>query len=63
MNLTFQRVMTAAATLSASALIAACGVHSTSPLNETFTVYKDSPKMSLLDGRSVRFKDFNQARD
>jgi hypothetical protein len=49
MNLIFQRLMMTAATLSASALIAACGVHSTSPSNETFTVYEDTLKMSLLD--------------
>jgi hypothetical protein len=41
--------MTAAAALSASALIAACGAHSTNPSNESFTVYEDAPKMSLLD--------------
>jgi hypothetical protein len=49
MNLIFQRVMTAAAALSASALIAACGARSNNPSNETFTVYEDAPKMSLLD--------------
>jgi hypothetical protein len=49
MNLIVQRVMTAAAALSASALITACGAHSTSPAPETFTVYEDAPKMSLLD--------------
>jgi hypothetical protein len=41
--------MIVAAALSASALIAACGAHSTNPSNETFTVYQDAPKMSLLD--------------
>ena len=49
MNLIVQRIMTAAAALSVSALIAACGAHSTNPSNETFTVYEDAPKMSLLD--------------
>jgi len=49
MNLIVQRVMTAAAALSASALITACGVHSTNPSTESFTVYEDAPKMSLLD--------------
>jgi len=49
MNLIFQRVMKAAAALSASALIAACGAHSTNVSNESFTVYEDAPKMSLLD--------------
>ena len=49
MNLIFQRVMTVAAALSASALIAACGARSNNPSNETFTVYEDPPKMSLLD--------------
>jgi hypothetical protein len=41
--------MTAAAALSVSALIAACGAHSTDPATETFTVYQDAPKMSQLD--------------
>ena len=49
MSLIAQRLMMAAAALSASALIAACGAHSTNPSNETFTVYQDAPKMSLLD--------------
>jgi len=41
--------MTAAAALSVSALIAACGAHSTNSSNEIFTIYEDAPKMSLLD--------------
>ena len=45
----FQRLVTAAAALSLSALIAACGAHSNNPSTETFTVYEDAPKMSLLD--------------
>ena len=49
MSLIAQRIMMAAAALAASALIAACGAHSTNPSNETFTVYEDAPKMSLLD--------------
>ena len=49
MNLIVQRIMTAAAALSVSALIAACGARSTNRSNETFTVYEDAPKMSLLD--------------
>jgi hypothetical protein len=49
MSLIIQRIMIVAAALSASALIAACGAHSTNPSNETFTVYQDAPKMSLLD--------------
>jgi hypothetical protein len=49
MNLVFQRMVRGLAALSASALIAACGAHSTNPSNETFTVYQDAPKMSLVD--------------
>ena len=49
MNLIAERIMLAAAALSASALITACGAHSTNPSTETFTVYEDAPKMSLLD--------------
>jgi hypothetical protein len=41
--------MMALAALSASALIVPCGARSTTPSNETFTVYEDAPKMSLLD--------------
>src|SRR6266540_4509678 len=48
MSLIVQRIITAAAALSASALIAACGAHSTNSSNDTFTVYEDAPKMSLL---------------
>jgi hypothetical protein len=49
MNLIAQRIMLAAVALSASALITACGAHSTGQATETFTVYEDAPKMSLLD--------------
>src|ERR1041385_6976484 len=48
MNLMFQRTVTGSAALLASFLIAACGSHSTNPSTETFTVYEDAPKMSLL---------------
>jgi hypothetical protein len=37
------------AALFACVLIAACGVHSSNQSTETFTVYEDAPKMSLLD--------------
>src|SRR6478672_10303813 len=49
MNLIAKRIILAAATVSASVFIAACGAHSTSPSTETFTIYQDAPKMSLLD--------------
>jgi hypothetical protein len=49
MNLITQRIMLAVVALSASALITACGAHSTGQATETFTVYEDAPKMSLLD--------------
>jgi hypothetical protein len=49
MNLVVQRGMRALATVSASVLIAACGARCTNPSPETFTVYSDAPKMSLLD--------------
>ena len=49
MNLIVRRTMMVLAALSASALIVACGARSTTPSNETFTVYEDAPKMSLLD--------------
>ena len=48
MNLIVQRIMTAATALVA-ALITACGAHSINQSTETFTVYEDAPKMSLLD--------------
>jgi len=41
--------MLGAAALVTSVLIAACGAHSTNQSTETFTVYEDAPKMSLLD--------------
>ena len=49
MNLTTQRIILAAATMSASVLIIACGAHSNNSSTETFTIYQDAPKMSLLD--------------
>jgi len=45
----YSRIMMAAAALSLLALIAGCGARSTNPSTETFTVYQDAPKMSLLD--------------
>ena len=49
MNLIAQRIIMAAATVSASVLIAACGAHCNNPSTETLTIYQDAPKMSLLD--------------
>ena len=49
MKLITQRIMMAAAALSLSALIAGCGARCTNPSTESFTVYQDAPKMSLLD--------------
>jgi len=39
----------AMAALIASTLLAGCGLRCRSPSTETFTVYEDAPKMSLLD--------------
>jgi hypothetical protein len=41
--------MVATGALLASILMAGCGQPATSPSTETFTVYEDAPKMSLLD--------------
>jgi len=49
MNLIAKRIIVVAATVSASVLIAACDTHSSNPSTETFTIYQDAPKMSLLD--------------
>jgi len=49
MNLIAQRIILVAATLSAPVLITACGAHSSNQSAETFTIYQDAPKMSLLD--------------
>jgi hypothetical protein len=43
-----QRIIAAGALLT-SIVMAGCGQHSTNPSTETFTVYEDAPKMSLLD--------------
>lgn len=48
MNSIFQRIIGLTAVF-AAALITACGAHSNSPSTETFTIYEDAPKMSLLD--------------
>ena len=44
-----QKIVIALGALSATALIGGCGAHSADSSNETFTVYSDAPKMSLLD--------------
>ena len=44
-----KRTIAVAALLVTSSLIAACDQHSRDPSTETFTVYEDAPKMSLLD--------------
>src|SRR6266508_1445336 len=49
MNLIFQRMVRGLAALFASLLITACGAHSTNQSTETFTVYEDAPKMTVLD--------------
>ena len=49
MNLIAKRTILAAATVSASVLIAACGAHSNNPSTETLTIFQDAPKISLLD--------------
>ena len=49
MNLIFQWMVTGLAALFASVLITACGAHSSNQSSENFTVYEESPKMSLLD--------------
>jgi hypothetical protein len=48
-NLTLKRTVMGLAALFASSLMTACGAHSSSTSTETFTVYEDPPKMSLLD--------------
>jgi hypothetical protein len=48
MNLIITSRLMPMAALIASTLLAACGLHS-NPSTETFTVYEDAPKMSLLD--------------
>ena len=49
MNVISQRNLTGLAPLVLSFFITACGAHSTSPSTETFTVYEDATKVSLLD--------------
>lgn len=49
MNLIFQRIATGWAALFASALITACGAHSTNQSTENLTVYQDAPNIGLLD--------------
>ena len=49
MNSIVQRMLMGLAAVFASASFTACGAHSSSPSTETFTVYSDAPKMSLLD--------------
>ncbi len=49
MNLIVTSRLMASAALIASTLLAAFGQHPTGPSTETFTVYEDAPKMSLLD--------------
>ncbi len=49
MNLTFQRLLKGSVALFGSVLMAACGAHSSNPSTETFSVYEDAPKLSLLD--------------
>jgi len=49
MNLIFQWMVTGLAALFASVLITAYGAHSSNQSSENFSVYEDTPKMSLLD--------------
>jgi hypothetical protein len=49
MNVIHQRTLTGLAALLLSSLITACSAHSSNPSVETFTLYEDAPKMSLLD--------------
>jgi hypothetical protein len=48
-NVIVKQRMMAVAALFASALISACGGRCTNLSTESFTVYEDAPKMSLLD--------------
>ena len=48
MKVIFRRAVMGLAALSVLLLVAGCGTRST-PSTETFTVYEDAPKMSLLD--------------
>src|ERR1700747_3546862 len=49
MNPIVRQRMVATGALLTSILMAGCGQHPTNPSTETFTVYEDAPKMSLLD--------------
>ncbi len=49
MNLIFHWIVSGSAALFASVLVAGCGADSTNQSTQTFTVYEDAPKMSLLD--------------
>jgi hypothetical protein len=49
MNMIFSRNLKGLVALLVSFLMSACGANSTKPSTETFTVYEDPPKMSLLD--------------
>jgi hypothetical protein len=49
MNLILWHRTLAMAALLGCSLITACSQHSTNPETETFTVYEDAPKISLLD--------------
>jgi hypothetical protein len=49
MNAIVRQRIVATGALLTSIMMAACGQHSTTPSTETFTVYEDAPKMSLLD--------------
>ena len=49
MNLILRQRTLTIAVLLGCGLITACGQRSTNPSTETFTVYEDAPKLSLLD--------------
>jgi hypothetical protein len=49
MNLIITQRMITLAALLASALMAACGLHSTNSSSETLTVYEDPPTLTHLD--------------
>jgi len=49
MKLIVTRKTIATAALLASTLVGACGLRSTNPSTETFTVYEDAPTLKLLD--------------
>ena len=49
MNLITTRRIIGLGAVLGSTLMVACGLHSTTAPSETFTVYEDAPKMSLVD--------------